>query len=149
MTVAGEARELTTLPEKLGFDNVVLQRLPHYGSNITYYLPVKTSGGALELTVPHFDGTAVKVALDGSDIGYIAYPPYRLPLGKPEAGAHTVALTLLGNRENCFGPLHLADSAQRWIGPNAWRSVDAEWTDSYRLKSLGIRTAPILTETES
>ncbi|MDD6174140.1 MAG: glycosyl hydrolase [Firmicutes bacterium] len=149
VSVAGEYREIVPLPEKLGFDNVVMQRLPYYGSNITYSIPVRTSGGQLELTVPHYDGTAVRVALDGSDIGYIAYPPYRLPLGQPEAGGHVIELTLLGNRENCFGPLHRADVKHSWIGPDAWRTQGASWTDSYRLTSLGLRSAPIITESET
>lgn len=51
-------------------------------------------------------------------------------------------LTLLGNRQNAFGPVHLADSEERWIGPNAWRSTDSRWTESYRLDRLGIRTRP-------
>ena len=63
-----------------------------------------------------------------------------------EKGNHTLELTLLGNRENAFGPVHLADEKARWIGPNAWRSEGAEWTESYRLKRLGIRTAPWITE---
>ena len=53
-------------------------------------------------------------------------------------------LTLLGNRQNCFGPLHLADLRREWLGPDVWRTSGDCWTESYRLKELGILSAPIL-----
>ncbi|MGN0779142.1 MAG: hypothetical protein ACI4MJ_08355 [Aristaeellaceae bacterium] len=144
--MAGESRTIVPRPATLGFDSVTVQGMPHYGGNIAYQLPVESHGGALSVTVPHYAGTAVKVALDGESKGIIAYPPYRLELGTPEAGAHMLTLTLLGNRENAFGPLHQADAADKWIGPDAWRTEGTCWTDSYRLKPLGIRTAPWIEE---
>ena len=36
----------------------------------------------------------------------------------------------------------LAAEKEKWIGPNAWRSEGACWTESYRLKRLGIRSRP-------
>jgi len=146
--LAGEYRELVKLPGKLGFDNVVLQQLPYYGSNITYFIPVETTGRELWLTVSHYDGAAVRVVFDDGVPSHVIYPPYRISLGRPAAGKHLLKLTLLGNRENCFGPLHNADLKNAWIGPDAWRTEGAEWTDSYRLTSLGIRTAPLLEETD-
>ena len=56
-------------------------------------------------------------------------------------------LTLLGNRNNSFGPLHKANAKAKWIGPNAWYTAGIKWTPSYRLSPLGIMTAPILEET--
>lgn len=146
--VAGEAREIVPRAQKLGFDSVTAQGLPHYGGNIAYQIPVQTRGGALRVTVPHYDGTAVRVALDGEGKGIIAYPPYTLALGNPPAGQHLLTLTLLGNRENAFGPLHRADTADPWMGPDAWRTEGARWTESYRLTPLGIRTAPWIEETQ-
>jgi hypothetical protein len=55
-------------------------------------------------------------------------------------------LTLLGHRFNCFGPVHLSASKFRWLGPNGWRTSGSHWTDSYRLKPLGIFSAPIIEE---
>lgn len=145
--MAGETREIVPRTEKLGFDSVTAQGLPHYGGNIAYQIPVQTQGGSLRVTVPHYDGAAVRVALDGEAKGIIAYPPYSLALGKPPAGEHL--LTLPGNRENAFGPLHRADTADPWIGPDAWRTEGTRWTDSYRLMPLGIRTAPWIEETRA
>ena len=143
--VSGEFRQLTALPEALGFDDVTRQGLAHYGGNITYHIPVTTSGGGLTLAVPHYAGAAVRVEI-GDAVHYIAYPPYRLELSVLSAGTYRIDLTLLGNRHNCFGPLHLADSKEAWIGPNAWRSTGDRWTDSYRLKPLGLLSAPRIIE---
>ena len=143
--VCGEYRELIPLQNALGFDNVTKQGLAHYGSNITYHIPVTTEGGRLRVTVPHFAGTAIRVELDGQK-DYIAYPPYCLELRDIAPGQHTLNLTLLGNRQNCFGPLHLANPRETWIGPDAWRSRGDRWTESYRLKELGILSAPLIEE---
>ena len=93
-------------------------------------------------------GAVVRVDLDGQAVGHILYPPYQMPLGAPDAGKHELTLTLLGNRENTFGPIHRADTTNSWIGPDAWRTENASWTDSYRLTALGLRTAPKITEEE-
>jgi hypothetical protein len=69
-----------------------------------------------------------------------------LNLGKLSAGKHTLKLTLLGNCQNGFGPLHNADFKNRWIGPNTWRSGGYAWTESYRLKELGLLSSPIVEE---
>lgn len=143
--VCGEYRELTALPEMLGFGDVTTQGLAHYCGNITYHVPLTTEGGDVTLRIPHYNGTAIRVSVDGSE-GYIAYPPYELALGKLAAGAHMLELTLLGNRHNGFGPIHLADPKHTWIGPNAWRTAGSKWTESYRLKTLGITTAPCIRE---
>ena len=144
--IAGSHREIVARPEKLGFDDVTRQLLPHYGGNIRYRIPFECHGGRLKLTVPHYDGTGIRVDMDGQTIGHILYPPYELPLGAPAAGRHELTLILLGNRENAFGPFHRADTTNSWIGPDAWRTEGAAWTDSYRLTSLGIRSIPTISE---
>ena len=143
--VCGEYRVITARAQRLGFDDVVHQGLAHYGGNITYELPVITQGGDLRVTVQHYAGTGVRVELDGKK-AYILYAPYCTTLTDVPAGEHTLKLTLLGNRVNCFGPVHLADPKYRWLGNISWRTLGAEWTESYRLKPLGIRTAPIVEE---
>jgi len=124
---------------------VTRQGLAHYGGNITYEIPVTTAGGKLRVTVPHYTGTAVRVEAEKLK-GYIAYPPYQLELDALPAGEHILKLTLLGNRQNCFGPLHRANLRDSWTGPNAWRTEDSAWTESYRLAELGILSAPVIEE---
>ena len=143
--VMGEYRVLTAAQPFLGFDDVTKQGLAHYGGNITYQIPIETHGGSLRVTVPHYTGTAVRVELDEQQ-AYIAYAPYQLELDSITPGSHTLKLTLLGNRFNCFGPVHLSVPKFRWLGPNSWRTTGSNWTDSYRLKPLGIFSAPIIEE---
>ena len=93
-----------------------------------------------------YRGALVAVDLDGKRVGRVVYPPYRLSLGAPAAGKHTLTLSLFVSRQNGFGPLHNADEKRSWEGPGAWRSGDDKWTDSYRLTREGVLTKPIVTE---
>ena len=77
--------------------------------------------------------------------GYIVYAPYQLEMEAP-AGEHELQLTVLGHRENAFGPVHNADAHERWIGPDIWRTTGAAWTDSYRLAPMGLLSAPVIEE---
>jgi len=145
--VFGEYRELYPMQDYLGFDDIVHQGLAHYGGNVTYHVDVQTKGGNVTVTVPHYAGSGIRVEVDCKK-DYILYPPYRLELGKLPAGRHTLNLTLLGNRQNAFGPVHLADPHNDWHGPNIWRTIDEKWTESYRLRPIGILSAPVIEETE-
>ena len=98
--------------------------------------------------MPHYRGALVRVKLDGRDCGAIIYPPYRLALGDAAAGDHMLEVTLYGSRQNCFGPMHMADERQRWIGPQAWAYRGYEWTYEYRLHRMGLLSTPILEEAE-
>ena len=143
--VYGEHRYITAPEKKLGFDSIVHQGLAHYGGNVTYEVPIVTRGGDLRVTVPHYTGTGVRVELDGKK-QYILYSPYTTVVQNVTPGEHIVKFTLLGNRFNCFGPVHLADPKYRWLGNVSWRTLGDRWTDSYRLKPIGIRSAPIIEE---
>lgn len=144
--VQGAYRQLVDLPDYLGFDDITRQQLPYYTGNITYEMPIETSGGSLRMTVPHYSGTAIRVSLDDDPAGYVIYPPYQIELGSVTPGSHRLKLTLLGNRENGFGPLHRTDRRNDWYGPDAWRTTDAKWTDSYWFTPMGILTSPWVEE---
>lgn len=145
VTLQGSYRCLVPKVEMLGFGDVTRQGLPHYSGNITWHIPVECSGTKLRITAPHYTGAAIRVMLDGQDVGYIVYPPYQLVLDVVP-GRHELALTVLGHRENAFGPLHKADDADKWIGPDAWRTKGNRWTDNYRVIPLGLRSAPTIEE---
>ena len=142
----GRRVTITEVPEKIGFASITEQGMPFYGGNVTYEVPFATTGGAVSVRVPHYLGAGFKVGVDGSQPVCCAYPPYQVELGKLPAGDHTLQLTLLGHRCNSFGPVHLADEKQLWIGPTAWRTVNDEWTDEYRLKTEGVLSAPVIEE---
>ena len=143
--VSGEYRQLVARKAQLGFDDITRQGLAHYSGNLTYHLKAVTTGGDLAVTVPHYAGAAVRVEVDGKQ-QYVVYPPYRTVIRDLAPGEHEVNIVLLGSRQNAFGPVHLADSQRKWIGPDAWRTAGATWTESYRLKPIGILSAPVLEE---
>ena len=146
----GERRLIVPLPEKLGYDCLTRQKMPHYGGNVTYHVPIhKTHDGPLSVTVPQYEGAAILIALDGNEQGHIAFNPNTLEIAHVPSGSHMLDITLLGHRHNCFGPVHCADLSIDWVGPDAWRTTGAWWTESYRLKPLGILSAPFIRESEA
>ena len=143
--IRGEYRYITARENKLGFDSIVHQGLGHYGGNVTYEIPLTTNGGNVRVTVSQYSGTGIRAELDGKK-AYILYPPYLTVFEGVESGEHTLKLTALGNRFNCFGPIHLADPKFKWLGNVSWRTLGDRWTESYRLRPIGIRTAPVIEE---
>ncbi len=145
VAVNGQTAKLTEAPGRVGFDDITRIGFPFFSGVFRYEIPFASNGGDLVLSVPHYRGALVTVKLDGNNAGRIVYSPYRLPLGAPAAGEHTLTLSLYVSRQNGFGPLHNADE-KHVVTPSAWRSGDDKWTDSYRLSKEGILTKPILTE---
>ena len=146
VAVSGEETKLVPSPASVGFDDITRIGFPFFSGVFRYEIPFASNGGELTLVVPHYRGALVAVDLDGERVGRVVYPPYRLSLGAPAAGKHTLTLSLFVSRQNGFGPLHNADEKRSWEGPDAWRSGDDKWTDSYRLTREGVLTKPILTE---
>ncbi|MBO5200631.1 MAG: hypothetical protein J6B93_05055 [Clostridia bacterium] len=144
--VAGKETRIVALKDKLAFGNITSRGLPFYGGNITYHIPVETDGGELTLRSSRYRGAAQTVSLDGGRELPLIYPPYTVRLGAPEGGRHTVNLTLYGHRRNSFGPLHLTDLEEKWIGPGAWRSEGEAWCYDYMLCEEGVLTAPTIEE---
>ena len=141
--VMGTERVLTPRQKKLAFGDVTAQGLPYYGANITYFSKIKlTEAARLLVHAPFYRGAMIGVSVDGKRIGSIALPPYSASTGVLEPGVHTVGLTLFGNRHNCFGPLHMVNSAVKWIGPNVWRTEGDDWCYEYRTKAFGILKGP-------
>ena len=103
-----------------------------------------TTGGKLAITIPHYAGAAILVKAGDAE-GCVLYPPYHTELDLC-AGTHELELKLLGYRENCFGPIHNADPAAIFVRPGYWRTEGIAWTYSYRLKPLGILSAPRIEE---
>ncbi len=148
----GCEQTITAPSRTIGFGNAANQGLTFYGGNIVYKTKVNTPAGALRVQVPRYRGAAVRVALDGKDVGYVAYAPYMLEVGQVEAGEHTLTFTLLGSRINTFSALHDA-SADIWYGPSIWytgnwRKPDGEdaaaWSYEYVLEQTGILSSPIV-----
>ncbi|MBS3966234.1 MAG: hypothetical protein KGZ60_03130 [Truepera sp.] len=143
VTVQGQAR-LTAPVRELAFGDWTRQGLPFYAGNVTYHGTLEAAGEPLAIGVPKFTNPLLAVNLDGNPVGRIAFAPYRLELGHVPLGSHRLEITAYGNRLNAFGPVHLADAQETWIGPNAWRSEGERWSYEYQLKPMGILSAPLL-----
>ncbi len=144
--VSGRAVALIPAAKELAFGDITVQGLPFYGGNITYHVPVTTDGGALRIRSSQYRGVLQTAALDDGEEQSLFLPPYTAQLGAPAAGDHTVHLTLYGHRRNGFGPVHLADRADKWFGPIAWRSTGDRWCYDYRVVEEGVLTTPEITE---
>lgn len=144
--VSGSFVTVTEKPDKLGFSSITEQGLPFYGGNVTYHMDIESDGGEVMLKAAHYRGAVLKAGVDGNEAQFIAYPPYKLSLGKLPKGAHRIDLTLYGHRRNGFGPVHNANLAEQWIGPGAWRTDGDRWTYEYRICEEGVLTTPIVTE---
>ena len=144
--VNGRAVRIVAARKKLAFGDITRQGLPFYGGNITYHVPITTEAGSLTLRSSQYRGALQSVSVDGSEATPVIYPPYTVDLGEVSAGQHTVDITLYGHRRNSFGPVHLTDLEDRWIGPRAWRSVGEKWCYDYKICEEGILSTPTITQ---
>ncbi len=143
--VTGRKTQLTELPEKLWFGDIVNQELAFYGGNITYHMgEVNTPDGEIEITIPQYRGTLIKVLVDGKDKGNIVFSPNTLRIKGLSKGVHKLDVKLYTHRFNSFGAVHNADAALDWHGPDAWRTKEEKWTYEYRLKEVGVLSAPVI-----
>ena len=142
--VHGNQVRLTEKPGRLFWGDYTRQGFPFYTGNMKYVVQADAAGRTLQ--VPYFSGAAVRVEAGGKQ-GIIAFLPYAYCLPDGLAEDATITLTLLGNRYNGFGQLHMIGDDVNWLGPDSWRTEGTSWSDAYQLKPMGILTAPLLYET--
>ncbi|MCL2662322.1 MAG: hypothetical protein FWE83_03225 [Oscillospiraceae bacterium] len=100
---------------------------------------------ALEISIPYYRGHLLRVAVDGNDVGVIAFSPYRIKtenLNQNKTGKHKIDLTYFGSRINTFGQLHRNNRHDPWCGPDSWRTTGDAWTYEYRFWSQGVLKSP-------
>lgn len=144
VSLAGSQAMLCQMPQTLGFSSVTDQLLPFYGANITYETTIDVPDCDLLIHVSHYRGALVRVSIDGSDAGVIAYAPYTLAMSQVSAGTHTISFTLFGNRNNTFGALHNSDTSDIWYGSSMWHKTGDAWTYGYNVRDMGILQSPVI-----
>ncbi len=148
--VKGSTSVITQLPKEIGFGDICAQKLPFYGGNLVYRVPVELAEeGELTVQVPKFRNPLIEVVLDGQETRDLFKSPYRVSFGRVEKGSHVLELRAYGNRRNTFGQLHNCNENVYWCGPNAWRTEGEQWAYEYQLTRTGILTSPrveVLTE---
>ena len=139
----GATAKITAMPEKLGYRDIVNQKMPFYGGNITYITEFEGDGSDKTVEISRYAGSLITVRLDGKEMGAIIYPPARLDLGNVPEGKHTLELTLYGNRANTFGTLHNVDEDIPYCNAAAWITRGGRfWCPEYVTKRMGILTSP-------
>ncbi len=138
--VLGDEARIIPPVRELAFGDWSNQGMPFYAGNVTYHLSLETEGD-FYFQCAQFLNPLLTVDVDGKRAGVIAYAPYTLFI--PCApGRHAIDVTAFGNRHNAFGPVHLGDANYKYIDPRAWEVKNAQWTDEYRLKPIGIQMSP-------
>lgn len=140
----GRHARIVELPDTLAFDSITEQGMSFYGGCVSYEIPLTLEEeGEISLRTMHYRAGVMTVEVDGNKVDTIAYPPYIAKLGRLSSGEHTVKINAYISRHNCFGHIHCADEKYRWLGPEAWRTTDSNWTYEYRLLPEGILSSPI------
>jgi hypothetical protein len=145
--LAGRHATLTKPVRRLAFGDWTTQGLPFYAGNVTYHFPLRADPAPAAVNLRGFSAALLTVSLDGGPAQPVAFAPFRYELPALDRGRHRLDVTAFGNRHNAFGPLHNTDPKLRWIGPDAWRTTGALWSYEYRLKPMGLLTAPRLQRT--
>lgn len=143
--IKGTEKKLLPIDEKISFGDIRESGLPFYGGALTYHVPLQLPRGKIKLRVPHYRGGLIRANLDGEQTKRIVLPPYMQFFSVSQKGQHFLNITVYPSRNNAFGPVHLADKCEEWLGPSAWRSYDDAWTDGYCLKEEGILSKPVIT----
>lgn len=144
----GERKSLVEKPKQLYWGDYTRQGFPFYTGNMTYFVKLAKGAGNRKqiLQIPYFAGTAVRLEASGYEKKIIAFLPYAEFIEASKHPSETLALTLLGNRYNGFGQLHMLGDDINWLGPDSWRSEGTSWSDTYQIKPMGILTVPLLYE---
>lgn len=129
-------------PQKLEIGSLEGQGLKFYGQNVDYTFEVcLRERGSVRISVPHFGGQLIGVAIDGTEAGNIVYAPYVFESEALPAGKHAIRLRLYGDNYNTFSPLHVRGEIV-WTGDYSWYAEEEGWTYGYLTKPYGIFTAP-------
>ena len=63
----------------------------------------------------------------------MANPPPRFKYGNFINALCEIEVTVVGNRRNTFGPLHLLPKRKIYYSPSAYVTVGENWSDEYEL----------------
>ena len=126
--------------------DITKQKMPFYSGNITYKFNVDIDDTCdLKLKISSYRGALISVSVDDKPCGKIVFAPYNLVVENVEKGKHSFDVTLFGNRNNSFGPLHTVNTTERYMDPDSWRTTGDDWCYEYNIKPIGILKSPVIT----
>jgi hypothetical protein len=142
--VTGLEAKIVNMPKTINFGDYGNQGFPFYTGNMKYKNIINVEKGNYKLDFSSYRSTVMKIFVDGTDRGAVAYAPYTIDLGALSEGEHSIEILCYGNRYNSFGAMHNANLATTWHGPNSWRTKDKEWSYEYQLRQMGVLVTPRL-----
>ena len=155
--VRGADVTMTAAPTSLKPGDWVRQGLAFYSGNLCYTARIPTKvrkGQRLFVQVPRFEGTAVRILVDGKPAGIIAWEPHEIDItGFVSGDAATLGIEIIGHRRNSHGPFHTVPRELHWTGPGEFRPKPRNksdkrargfWSDEYVLAPVGMMEAPYL-----
>lgn len=140
------AATLVAAPRLGSAGDLVPQGLPFYAGNLELETEIFfEEEGDYSLELGPYAAPTVSVATDSSGWIPVSFPPYACPLGRLSAGKHRLRIRIFGDRANAFGPLHFVVGEDHpWLGPAAYRSSGARWSDAWQLRAHGLLSPPRL-----
>ena len=139
---------MTAMPNTLKIGDWVKQGLAFYSGSVLYRSAIRPKlrrGERLFVQVPDYRGAAVRVLVNASDAGVIAWEPNEVDITDlVSGGAADLTIEVLGHRRNSHGPLHLSEKWPTWTGPAQYVTSDKEWTNGYQLVPCGLMVPPRL-----
>lgn len=97
------------------------QGYPFYSDSTLYETKVEVPKRSRQIHVhiPEWGGSVVEVLLDGKRIQVIGWPPYECEAAVTP-GSHVVAVRVVANPRNLFGPFHDPEKPRMMGWPGAW-----------------------------
>ena len=95
--------------------------------------------------MPDYRGVAVRVLVNGSTAGVIAWEPNEVDITDLISGGSVdLVIEVLGHRRNSHGPLHFSKKWPEWTGPTEYVTSGKKWIDGYQLVPCGLMAPPRL-----
>ncbi|HSV27559.1 MAG TPA: hypothetical protein VLH60_06675, partial [Sedimentisphaerales bacterium] len=157
--VSGTRVTMTKMPDTLRLGDYGRQGLAFYSGNLTYATKIRTQprkGERLIVQVPKFEGTGVRVLVDGKPAGIIAWEPREVDITDfVTCDSATLGIEVIGHRRNSHGPLHTLPKEIFWFGPGEFRAKPFDrkvvytkrqcyWSDDYVTVPVGLMQPPTL-----
>lgn len=146
--VAKTNTTLTAQPTSLKLGDWTKQGLAFYSGSVSYVKPISpklTKSQRLVVRVADYDGTAIRVLVNGQSAGITAWAPHEVDITDLLTGdTDTLAIEVISHRRNSHGPLHPTEKVPFWSGPELFTRSGDEWTDNYMLVPCGLKSPPQL-----
>ncbi len=122
---------ITEPPEEISLCHIERQGYPFFAGELTVEKTLTLAEGdtARVLTFDKTGINAVRVNVDGTDVGTLLWRPYRLDLSPDlHAGDQVIRLTLVNNLRNLLGPHHHTAGELWAVGPGHFYKEPCIWT---------------------